>query len=237
VPGTKLGFWMHFTCMATATPFAVLWGQPYLVEGVHFTTAGASTLLMIGVVVAGVANPVIGVLIGRWPHTRIPIGLGISALTIVGLLALVTAFGDGPPKGVAAPIFVAALIGAPASMGAFAVARDYNPASTLGTASGVVNVGGFAATMVGCVGFGVALDAAGGSAAAAMRFALLVFVAIQLFGLAQLGLWYRRVRAAVMVRQRAGQPVPVPVNRPKWFDVRAVEGAAVVAEEAALGPQ
>jgi MFS family permease len=226
VPGTKLGFWVHFTCMAAATPLMVLWGQPYLVQGVGFTPAAASTLLMIGVIVSGLANPVVGALIGHWPATRIPIGLGVSGGTVVALLVIVLALGDHPPKPVVGTIFVLMLIGAPASMAAFAVARDYNSYATLGTASGVVNVGGFAATSFAAVVFGLVLDAQGGAGPHAMRVALLVLVAVQAFGLSQLALWYRRVRAEVMRRQLAGDKVPVRVPRRMWFDVRDLEGPA-----------
>ena len=44
-PGTRLGFWVHFSCMSLATMFAVLWGLPYLVRQ-GFTEAGASAVLL-----------------------------------------------------------------------------------------------------------------------------------------------------------------------------------------------
>lgn len=226
VPGTRAGFWAHFSCMASATPMAVLWGHPYLVEGVGFSTASASTLLLVGVLVTGLVNPVFGAVIGRWPATRIPIGLGICAVTIMLLLVVVIALGDAPPKAVIAPIFVVVLVGAPASMAAFAIARDYNPPRTLGTASGVVNVGGFAATVIAALAFGTVLDLQGGAAPHSMRLALLVFVAVQTLGVVELSIWYRRVRAHARRRQEAGRPVPVPVGPHRWFDVRDLEGPA-----------
>jgi MFS family permease len=227
VPATRLGFWVHFTCMCVATPFAVLWGHPYLVEGAGFTPGAASRVLMVGVIVVGVVTPLIGAVTGRWPIARVPLSMGVSAATLSGVLLLILALGNHPPKPAVAVIFVVTLVGGPASMTAFALVRDYNPAHTLGTASGVVNVGGFVATVVGAVGFGVVLDAQGGTTPGHVRLALAVFVAVQSFGAWRLGVWYRRTRATVRRRQLAGELVPVPVGRTRWFDVRELEGPAV----------
>jgi MFS family permease len=227
VPGTRVGFWLHFTCMAIATPFAVLWGHPYLVEGAGFSPSAASRVLMIGVIVVGIAAPLIGVVTGRWPVARVPLSMAVAGATVIGLVVLVAAFGDHPPKALVAVIFVITLVGGPASMTAFAVARDYNPARTLGTASGVVNVGGFVATVVGSVAFGVLLDVHGHSGPGSMRAALPAFVAVQAFGGWRLVVWYRRTRAEVRRRQLAGERVPVPIGPRKWFDVRELEGPAV----------
>jgi MFS family permease len=227
IAGTRLGFWVHFASMATATPFAVLWGHPYLVERAGFSTAGASRLLMVGVLVVGVATPVIGAVTGHWPVARIPLSMSICVGTMVLLSAVSVGLPDGPSKPIVSIVFVIALLGAPASMTAFAVARDYNPSRTLGTASGVVNVGGFVATVIAAVAFGAVLDALGGSSPHAMRHALLVLVGIQLFGSWRLIVWYRRVRAEVRRRQLAGEDVPVRVGRRLWFDVRELEGPAV----------
>jgi MFS family permease len=153
--------------------------------------------------------------------------MGVSAATLSGVLLLILALGNHPPKPAVAVIFVVTLVGGPASMTAFALVRDYNPAHTLGTASGVVNVGGFVATVVGAVGFGVVLDAQGGTTPGHVRLALAVFVAVQSFGAWRLGVWYRRTRATVRRRQLAGELVPVPVGRTRWFDVRELEGPAV----------
>ena len=32
-PGTRLGFWMHFTTQFSATTMSLLWGYPFLVRG------------------------------------------------------------------------------------------------------------------------------------------------------------------------------------------------------------
>ena len=219
LPGTRLGFWAHFACMSTATTFGILWGEPYLVDGAGFGTAAASTVLMIAVFTSGVCGPVVGWLIGRRPAVRIPLAFVVCAITIVGWLTVVLAMGDHPPRAFVASLYVFTMLGAPASMVAFAVARDYNHARILGTASGVVNVGGFVATVVIALGFGETLNLLGGTNAHHMRLALLVPLAVQLFGTIRIAVWHRRLRHTVLHWQREGKPVPVTVARRYWWDL------------------
>ena len=226
LPGTRLGFWTHFACMSTATAFGVLWGYPYLVDGVGFSTAGAGAVLMAGVLASGVVGPIVGWVIGRRPSLRIVLALVVCSVTILGWVTTVVVLGDHPPRALVAGLLVFTMFGGPASMVAFAVARDYNPAPIIGTASGVVNVGGFLATVVVSVAFGWTLTLLGGTTAHNLRLALLVPIAVQLFGAVRMATWYRRVRAGALARQRAGVPVPVAVTREHWWDVHERAGAS-----------
>jgi nitrate/nitrite transporter NarK len=216
LPGTRLGFWVHFACMSSTTAFAVLWGSPYLVKAAGLSPAGAGAILMFGVIAAAVAGPVMGWLIGHRPSLRVPMALGVCVVTIAGWLALVLLYGDRPPTGYVVPLFVFMALGGPASMAAFALARDYNHVRTLGTASGVVNVGGFVATVVIALGIGWVLDLLGGTTPHTLRRAVLVAVAVQAFGTVRMSVWYRRVRAFALTRQALGEPVPVSVVRRRW---------------------
>ncbi|MCU1655964.1 MAG: hypothetical protein JWO57_620 [Pseudonocardiales bacterium] len=216
LPGTRLGFWLHFACMSSAGAFGVLWGDEYLIKSAGFSSAGAGAVLMAGVLAAAVTGPILGSVIGRRPFLRVPIGLAICAVTIAGWCTVIAGFGDHPPRGVVVVLFVIMMLGGPASMAAFALARDYNGARTLGTASGVVNVGGFVAAVVIALGIGWALDAMGGSSAHALRMAVLVAVGVQSFGALRLAVWYRRVRARALCLQSRGEPIPVPVVRRRW---------------------
>ena len=220
LPGTRLGFWSHFTCASVSGAFGVLWGLPYLVKGAGFASTTASLLLLLGVVAAAVASPLIGAAIGRHPVVRIPLALTISASTVLAWLVVVFALGEHPQRGVVAVVYILTMLGGPASMVAFAVAKDYNPPAILGTASGTVNVGGFVATVIISVGFGWVLDALGGSTPHSMRWALLVCVGVQGLGLFRLVVWYRRVRHLIRHQQLSGRAVPVPVGRLYWWDLR-----------------
>lgn len=232
LPGTRLGFWVHFACMSTATSLSVLWGHPYLVEGVGLSDTAASAVLMAGVVTSGICGPLIGWGIGRRPALRVPIALTACAVSIVGWVVVIAACGDTPPAAVVCPVFVLSMIGSPVSMVAFAVTRDYNRAQTIGTASGAVNVGGFLAAVVVCLCFGWTLNALGGSSPHDLRLAMLVMVVVQTFGSARVAAWYRRTRAAVRVRQAAGERVPVRVERLYWWDLPDLPCAAAEAQVA-----
>ncbi|MGH8963592.1 MAG: MFS transporter [Jatrophihabitantaceae bacterium] len=216
LPGTRLGFWVHFACMSSVTAFAVLWGNSYLIRGAGFSASGAGAVLMYSVITAAIASPLLGWLIGHRPHVRVPIALGVCLTTAAGWIVLVTVFGDRPPQGYVLALFVVMGLGGPASMSAFALARDYNHARTLGTASGVVNVGGFTSTVLIALGIGWALDALGGTTPHTLRAAVLVAVGVQLFGTLRMGIWLLRLRAFALGRQAAGEDVPVSVVRRRW---------------------
>ncbi|HEV7203318.1 MAG TPA: MFS transporter [Jatrophihabitans sp.] len=216
LPGTRLGFWVHFASMSTATAFGVLWGSPYLIRSAGFSPSGAGAVLMCGVILAAVVSPVFGWLIGVRPIARVPICLAMCGLTITGFVVLATAFGDHPPRAYVVTLFVVMTVGGPVSMAAFALARDYNNARTLGTASGVVNVGGFVATVIIALGIGWVLDAMGGTTPHNLRWAVLVAVAVQLLGAIRLAVWWRRVRHFALTEQRHGRDVPVTVIRHRW---------------------
>jgi MFS family permease len=216
MPGTRLGFWVHFSCMSANTAFAVLWGNSYLVKAAGFSAAGAGAVLMSAVIVSAVASPVVGWIIGRRPIVRVPLAVGVCVTTMAGWLVLVAVGGETPGRGWVLGLFLFMALGGPASMAAFALARDYNPVRTLGTASGVVNVGGFVATVVIALGIGAALDVLGGSTPHALRWAVLVAVAVQLFGSVRMVVWLWRVRAYALGQLASGGEVPVPVVRHRW---------------------
>lgn len=225
MPGTRLGFWVHFSCMSSGTAFAVLWGGEYLVKSAGFSAASAGAVLMYGVIASAMVAPTVGWIIGRRPIVRVPLALGVSAVTIAGWLTASLAFGGTPPRAFVVALFVVMALGGPVAMVAFALARDYNPPRAVGTASGVVNVGGFASTVLIALGIGWVLDALGGSTPHTLRWAVLVAVAVQLFGTVQTLLWLLRVRAASLRMQERGESVPVTIVRRRW-DVRAEAGPA-----------
>jgi MFS family permease len=215
LPGTRMGFWLHFTTPCVNYTFTMLWGDPYLIKACGLSDSAAGGVLMANVITASVVAPLLGSVIGRRPHIRTPIAL---VFTLVNLAGVLTAFGLGehPPRVFVIALFVVMSAGGVISMFGFAVARDYNHVRVLGTASGVVNGAGFTALMVIAVGMGLVLDALGGTTAHALRWALLVAVAVQAFGFSRLLLWYLRLRRHVLAEQDAGHDVPVPAIRRRW---------------------
>jgi MFS family permease len=213
--GTRAGFWVHFSTMSFTTMFGVLWGVPYLVSQ-GFSRGAASGILMLSVATGVVFSPVVGAVFGRHRAARMPFALGVAFSTVAAWSVLVFGFGGHPPRALLIAVVALTSIGGPASGIGFSLARDYNDASLVGTASGVVNVGGFTASIVAAVGVGRVLDFVGGNDASAFRAAFAVAIAVQAFGALQAVRWYRRLRVRVLAAQARGEEVPVPAIRHRW---------------------
>ncbi len=213
--GTRAGLWVHFSAMCFCTVFAVLWGVPYLVAQ-GFSRSGASAVLMVGVAAGVMFSPIVGAVFGRHRAARMPFALGVAFGTVLLWSSLLFGFGGTPPHWLLVVAVSVTSIGGPASGIGFSLARDYNAPSLVGTASGVVNVGGFSAAILAAVGVGRVLDLAGAKDAAAFRWAFGLAVGIQFVGALQALRWYRRLRVRVLVAQERGEAVPVPAIRHRW---------------------
>lgn len=156
-PGTKLGFWTHFTTQFSGTVFALMWGYPYLVSAEGVPPAIASALLTLFVVVGMFCGPVLGLWVGRHPLRRSTMVLLITGAMATVWLAVILHPGPAPLWLLTALVATVA-VGAPGSMIAFDFARTFNPAHRLGTATGLVNIGGFTASLVCMYVIGLVLD-------------------------------------------------------------------------------
>ena len=159
-PGTRLGLWTHFTTPFSGTVFVMLWGYPFLVSAEGLTIATAGTLFTVLVVVGMVAAPFIGEAVARHPLRRSWLVLGIVGSAIVVWTAVLAWPGPSPFWLLLALVVVLAL-GGPASMIGFDYARTFNPPHRYGTASGIVNVGGFVSALVTILLIGIILDLTG----------------------------------------------------------------------------
>jgi sugar phosphate permease len=156
-PGTRLGFWSHFVTQSSGTVFALLWGFPFLSVALHYGPSNASLLLTLMVATAIVVGPVLGLLTARFPLRRSTIVLGIvSAMGIAW--AIVLAWPGQPPVWSVVVLVVVIAIGGPGSLIGFDFARTFNPLRSLGSANGIVNVGGFLASFVMMFVIGIVLD-------------------------------------------------------------------------------
>jgi sugar phosphate permease len=164
-PGTRLGLWTHFTTQFPGTVFALMWGYPFLVAGEGLSRATASSMLTLFVIVGMVGGPLLGVLVQRHPLRRSWLVLGVIAMNALGW-ALVIAWPGRAPLAVLLLLVVALGLGGPGSMIGFEFARTFNPPNRLGTATGIVNVGGFVASLTTILLVGLILDARTGGRAA-----------------------------------------------------------------------
>lgn len=156
-PGTRLGLWSHFTSQFSVTVFTLLWGFPFLVEGQGLSPLAAGNLLMLITAWVILCGIVLSRLVGRWPFYRSWI-----VLVIVAAMALVwgvVLLWPGPaPLWLLIVLVLALGTGGPASMVGFDLARTFTPTGALGRANGVVNIGGFVASLLTMWGIGIALD-------------------------------------------------------------------------------
>lgn len=218
LPAGRLGFWVHFTTMGGPTVFGVLWGYPYLTQGLGYAPATASALLMLLVIGGVVANLIVSQVVGRKPEVRTPIAFTVSLVCVAGWTVLIAL--PHPPLPVVVLAILAFSVGGPASAVAFMLARDYNPRHRISTATGMVNVGGFCAAVIGLFGVGQLLDLVEpGSAthtAGSFRVAFLALLALTSFGSFRLFVWWRRARAEVLLAEARGEDVPVRLHLRRW---------------------
>ncbi|MEV6775896.1 nitrate/nitrite transporter [Streptomyces sp. QH1-20] len=193
-PGTRLGMWVHFTTGFPAMVFLLLWGMPYLVEAQGLSRGTAGALLTLVVLSNMAIGLVYGQVIGRHRAARLPLVLGTVAAT-----ALLWASTVGWP-GSHAPMWLliaeCVVLGAcgPASMIGFDFARPANPPERQGTASGIVNMGGFVACMTTLLAVGLLLDATGDN----YRVAFASVFVLEALGLSQI----LRLRTRAQRRER-----------------------------------
>jgi hypothetical protein len=198
-PGTRLGLWTHFTAQFSGTVFALLWGYPFLVVGEGRSPAEAGVLITLLVLVSMVFGPVLGRLAGRYPYRR-----SVPVLSIVLCTALtwtvVLVWPGRAPLWLLVLLIVVLASNGPGSLMAFDYARTENEAERIGSATGIVNVGGFIASLctIALIGIVLSLEHAGPAKASLgdFRAAFSVQYVFWAIGAGALLWTRRRLRAA-----------------------------------------
>ncbi len=201
-PGTRLGFFTHMGTQFSVTVFALMWGVPYLTVAQGLSAAAAGTLLTLSVVAAISSGVLVGIFTGRHPQRRSRLVLAIiasNALVWTVVLAL-----PGPaPVWLLVVLVVVISVGGPGSMVGFDFARTFNPTATLGTAQGMVNMGGFLASLLLMQAMGWLLEAGGGISFDSFRAAWALQYAV--WTLAVVGILITRSKARRLLRQQNDQ--------------------------------
>lgn len=159
-PGTRLGMWTHAATQCSAAAFLLLWGYPFLVRGQGLTPATAGVLLTTLTLCGMVCGPLLGYLAGRFPFHRSRMVLIVIGTTAGAWTAVLVWPGRAPLWLLVALVVVLAANG-PGSMIGFDYARTFNPATRIGAATGIVNGGGFVASVSVIALIGVTLDLMG----------------------------------------------------------------------------
>ncbi|WP_229660464.1 MFS transporter [Marmoricola endophyticus] len=216
-PGTRLGFWTHFTTQFSATVMSLLWGFPFLTQGEGLGDATAGSLLTVLVLAGMVVGPVLG-----WRITMSPWHRSTLVIAIIWALAamwtVVLAWPGQAPLWLLVLLVVVVGVGGPASVIGFDLGRTSNPPERLASATGIINQGGFLASLVLVVVIGLVLDwRTPGSESSytpeAFRWAMSAQYVLWALGLLQVWRYRRRARAQILaadpdlVRFRAGEPL------------------------------
>ncbi|MDT7580700.1 MAG: hypothetical protein QOK35_1964 [Pseudonocardiales bacterium] len=203
-PGTRLGLWTHTGTQFCGTVFGLLWGVPYLVAGQGMTPGQAGAMLTLLVVVGIIAGPLFGEFAARHPMRRSYLVLAvIVAHALVWTAVLLVP--PPAPRWLLVVLVVVIGTGGPGSVLGFDFARTFNPASRQGGAVGIVNVGGFVASLLVAWAMGVVLGRAGGYTPEAFRLAWTVQYVVWAFALVAVPVARRRARQKLVAE---GTPVP-----------------------------
>ncbi|MEQ3554441.1 MFS transporter [Pseudonocardia nematodicida] len=197
-PGTRLGLWSHAGTQFSGLVFALLWGVPYLVAGHGMSPTGASVMLTVLVAAGAVAGPVFGEFTARHPLRRSWLVLAVIGATVLVWTVVLLVPPPAPLWLLVVLVLVLAANG-PCSAVGFDFARTFNPVHRRGTAVGIVNVGGFTASLTTTLLVGAVLGIAGGYHPDAFRIAWLVqfpIWAIAVLGVLDARRKARRVMAA-----------------------------------------
>jgi len=192
-PGTRLGLWTHFTTSFSSSTFGLLWGFPFLVQGQGLAPTTAASMLVLPVLASLLYGPVVGRYAARFPFYRSWIVLAVIAGSAV-MWTVVLLWPGRAPLPVLLMLILVQAAGGPGSMLGLDYARTFNPATRFGAANGMVNTGGFIATLI-CIGMvGILLDVSSGGAPQTIhdfKFALAFQYVLWAIGTRQI-LKYRR---------------------------------------------
>jgi MFS family permease len=159
-PGTRAGFWAHFTAQLSGNAFVMLWGFPFMTRSQGIADGTALQVLAVFVLGSVTTGPVVGVLSGRYPHRRVQL---VVALVVLQILAWAAVLGwPGPaPAWLLLALSLALSTGGPASLVGFDLGRSTTPEAAMGVGTGMVNTGGFTSSLVTVLAVGVVLDLLG----------------------------------------------------------------------------
>jgi sugar phosphate permease len=227
LPAGRLAFWIHLSTMAGPTAFAVLWGFPYLTQGLGYSPAQASSLLLLLVIGGLVASLIIGPTLTRHPAVRGPLAVIVALACLTGWLTLILWPGGAPPTAVVFIVVCVFAVGGPASSVGFMLARDYNPRHRISTATGLVNVGGFCGSVAMVFAVGQILDwvepGAEVHSIGAYRWAFVAIAVMTAFGIFRMTTWLLRTRVGVFEAAARGEDVPVAIVAHRWDRIGHLE--------------
>lgn len=188
-PGTRLGFWVHFSAGFYFNMFVVMWGMPYLTIAQGRTTAAAGILFSMAALGLVVFGPLIGQLTARYPGRRTSLALSVILTNLV-LWTAVLAWPGSAPTWLLVLLMLAISASAPATNIGFDFARTFLPHTRLGAANGVIITGGFVGATLCMLAIALLLQwMTGGQAASAQQMNLAMTTQLPFFGIGLAGIY------------------------------------------------
>ncbi|MER6825215.1 MFS transporter [Streptosporangium sp. NPDC000563] len=200
-PGTRLGMWTHAATQCSAAAFLLLWGYPFLVQGQGLTPSTAGVLLTTLTLCGMVCGPLLGYLAGRFPFHRSRMVFVVIGTT-AGTWTVVLLWPGRAPLWLLVVLMAVLAANGPGSMIGFDYARTFNPATRIGAATGIVNGGGFVASILVIALIGVTLDLRGDNGLDAFRWALATQYPIWALGAFQVIRYRRKARRNLLAAPR-----------------------------------
>jgi MFS family permease len=182
---TRLGFWAHFGLMTPFVTMTALWGYPWLVEAQGVSRGAAASWLAFSVAALAASAPFVGRLGSRGPAMQLRMALVTGTLLVVTWTAVLAWPGGTPPHALILAALAVSGVGSAVSVVAFMLARAGNPAHVAGSATGLVNCGGFFAGSVAILAAGIVLGH-DGRTAVDFQHALLPMLAFTALSLMQI---------------------------------------------------
>ena len=213
-PGTRLGFFSHMGTQFSITTFALLWGVPYLKSAQGLDSATVGSLLTLSVISAIVAGPILGILTGRYPMRRSWLVLTIMVASAL-MWTIVLSRSEPSPLWLLTILVVVISVGGPGSVIGFDDARTSNPSSAMGTAQGMVNIGGFLASLIVIQVMGVILGHMGGYTFDGFRVAWMVQYPVWILGIVGVLVTRGKARRALAAEGVHVRPIREVIRRNK----------------------
>src|SRR3954464_8949498 len=181
---TRIGFWAHFGLMTPFVTMTALWGYPWLVQAQGIPRSTAATWLASSIVALAAAAPFVGRLGGGGPAMQVRMALVTATLLVLAWTAVLGWPGGRPPHALILAALAISGVGSAVSVVAFMLAPAGTPAHVAGSATGLVNCGGFLAGSLAILSAGIVLGH-DGRTAAAFQEALLPMLGFSTLSLVQ----------------------------------------------------
>ena len=156
-PGVRMAFWVHFACQSSGSVFVLLWGYTYLVRGQGVSPTLAGVMLSSFVAIGFLVGPILSNVCATRPELRARLVVVVVLITVAAWALVLIWPGNSPTILIWLLIFALGS-GGPASMIAFDFTRSFIKSDRMGTANGLVNMGGFIATFTIMYAVGFVLD-------------------------------------------------------------------------------